>query len=334
MRPASGLANAPGRIDLVESRVAIGLQRAREVAQVTLGMLALAIGRVREPHPRRRGVPGGPVIPNIRPQSPRFRSSQAGASTGTGVSSACNFAAPSRDAVAPPPTAPATGSRHPPSPPAWCAPVPRPPAHKSLPGGTTGDGRSISRPARAPASRVPPDPGRSGGGRFRLHNLVAVRAGQLRPHLLDHLEVGRNVLQDLGDIFAQSFQRAAAVRTGRFLRQNRPLLARQMTRQRPSRRLPARGRGCRRLRRRGSRRGLRLTRWPVRPVVTPIARSADPTSPTGARTASAAAWQSAVASVRSRLDAPPVVRPGSAGAQAGRFRLHGERLMLGADESL
>ena len=78
VRPARGLANAPGLIDLVEPRVPVGLQRAREVAQVTLGMLALAIGRVREPHPRRRGVPGGPVIPNIGPQSPRFRSSQAG----------------------------------------------------------------------------------------------------------------------------------------------------------------------------------------------------------------------------------------------------------------
>src|ERR1017187_763837 len=78
MRPACGLANAPGLIDLAEPRVAIGLRRAREVAQVTLGMLALAIGRVREPYPRRGGVPGGPVITNIRPQSPRFRSSQAG----------------------------------------------------------------------------------------------------------------------------------------------------------------------------------------------------------------------------------------------------------------
>ena len=78
VRPTRRLANASGFIDLVEPRVPVGLQRAREVAQVTLGMLALAIGRVREPHPRRRGVPGGPVVTNIGPQSARFRSSQAG----------------------------------------------------------------------------------------------------------------------------------------------------------------------------------------------------------------------------------------------------------------
>jgi hypothetical protein len=60
--------------------------------------------------------------------------------------------------------------------------------------------------------------------------------------------VCRNELQDLGDIFAESFQLAAAVRTGRFLGQNRPYLPRQMTRLRPSRRLPARGRRGLRLR--------------------------------------------------------------------------------------
>ena len=36
VRPTRGLTNAPARIDLVESRVPVGLQRAREVAQVTL----------------------------------------------------------------------------------------------------------------------------------------------------------------------------------------------------------------------------------------------------------------------------------------------------------
>ena len=78
VRPAGGLSNASGLIHVIEPRIAIRLQRAREVAQVTLGMLALAIGRVGEPHPRWRGVPGGPVITNIGPPSPRFRFSQAG----------------------------------------------------------------------------------------------------------------------------------------------------------------------------------------------------------------------------------------------------------------
>src|ERR1039457_1033626 len=75
VRPACGLTNAPRFIHLVEPRVAIRLQRSREVAQVALGMLALAIGRVREPHPRRRGVPGRPVITNIDRKSTRLNSS-------------------------------------------------------------------------------------------------------------------------------------------------------------------------------------------------------------------------------------------------------------------
>ncbi len=84
VRPASGLANAPGRIDLVESRVPVGLQDAHIVLQVSRRMLPLAIGRVGEPHRGRRGVPGGTVIPNIRPHSPRLRSAQAEGYAGFG----------------------------------------------------------------------------------------------------------------------------------------------------------------------------------------------------------------------------------------------------------
>src|SRR5580693_6521743 len=40
MRPAGGLTNASGFIHLIEPRVAIRLQRAREMTQVTLRMLA------------------------------------------------------------------------------------------------------------------------------------------------------------------------------------------------------------------------------------------------------------------------------------------------------
>ena len=69
----------------------------------------------------------------------------------------------SRDAVAPPPTGPATGSRRPPRPPMWRAPVPRLPARKSLPGGTKEGGRRTLTPARAPVTPVLPGPVRSDG---------------------------------------------------------------------------------------------------------------------------------------------------------------------------
>lgn len=111
------------------------------------------------------------------------------------------------------------------------------------------------RPGQTPSDRT--------AGRCRLYDLVTPRARQLRPHLLDDLEMGGNVLQNLRDICAQLLQRAATVRAGGFLGQDRPLLARQMSGQRPACRLPPRyrrGRGLRRLRGRWRLRGRRLGR--------------------------------------------------------------------------
>src|SRR6266567_912667 len=62
----------------------------------------------------------------------------------------------------------------------------------------------------------------------RLHYLVVSRAAQLRTHVADHLEAGRNPFQNLGDIFAELLQRAAALRAGWFRRCVGPDLARQM----------------------------------------------------------------------------------------------------------
>ena len=51
-----------------------------------------------------------------------------------------------------------------------------------------------------------------------LHDALARRAAQLRPHMPDHLEARRHVLQHLGNIFAQRTQRAAAIGTDLLLR--------------------------------------------------------------------------------------------------------------------
>ncbi len=129
-------------------------------------------------------------------------------------------------------------------------------------------------------------------------------------------------------------QRAVAVRQA-VSGQNRPFLARQMAWQRPS--WPASGqgrRGCR-LRRRGSRRGS---------ADAAVANSSSCNSNCSICRSSfserrpnlpAATWQSAIASVRSQPDGPPVVRPGVQALTLclELFRLQGKRLMLGEDES-
>ena len=62
-------------------------------------------------------------------------------------------------------------------------------------------------------------------------------AAQLGTHVTNHLEARRNPLQDLGDIFAQLAQRAAALGAGLLLRFMGLDLARKMRGQRTPRRL-------------------------------------------------------------------------------------------------
>ena len=52
------------------------------------------------------------------------------------------------------------------------------------------------------------------GARWRgsFDNALALLAGKLRPHVANNLEVGRDVLQDLGHILAEVAQLAAAIR--------------------------------------------------------------------------------------------------------------------------
>jgi hypothetical protein len=65
-------------VQLIEAGIAVGLQDAAEVAQVTSRMQPFAIRRVCEPHRRRIAAAGRSVIPNIGPQPTLFRGPPAG----------------------------------------------------------------------------------------------------------------------------------------------------------------------------------------------------------------------------------------------------------------
>ena len=67
MRPARRLLDAAIFVELIESGVGIGLQRAAKLLQMPLGMFALAIRRVGKPHGGGGGVARGTVIANIGP---------------------------------------------------------------------------------------------------------------------------------------------------------------------------------------------------------------------------------------------------------------------------
>src|SRR5947209_14436590 len=72
MRPACRFLNAPVFVKLVESSVGISLQRAAELPQVPLGVLAFAIRRIGKPHGGRGLISCRTIIANIRPQPPRL----------------------------------------------------------------------------------------------------------------------------------------------------------------------------------------------------------------------------------------------------------------------
>ena len=212
---------------------------------MTLRMLALAIGRVRD------HTPGGVASPRAgrhehRSTAARFSFFPARAPVpAPGCHRRATSPHPSRDAVTPRPTAEATGSRHPPSPPAWCVQFHAHPRINLF--------LAVQREVVAyfdtstcATSRVPPDPGRSGG--WGLPLAQSCRSACRRASAAPAGSRGSGPERTPGSRrhLRRKLSIAAAVRTGRFLGQNRPFLTRQMTRQRPSRRLPARSRRCRR----------------------------------------------------------------------------------------
>ena len=71
-------------------------------------------------------------------------------------------------------------------------------------------------------------------GRRRLGDGLAGPAGELLPHVLDHLPLARHDLQRLGHVLADLAQGAAAARTGRRRRIDNPL-TRQVVGKRPAR---------------------------------------------------------------------------------------------------
>lgn len=88
---ARSLANRAVGEQLVEARVGVRLQDAAEAGQMALGMNALPVGRVREPHGGRFRRTGPSFVAHVDPQPASLRLPLPGASTGIGVSSAWIF---------------------------------------------------------------------------------------------------------------------------------------------------------------------------------------------------------------------------------------------------
>jgi hypothetical protein len=118
MRPAGGLGDLAGGVQLAPAAVGVGLQDAAEAAQVACGCSPLRSGRVLEPGRRRLGGAGGPVVAHVDPQPAGLGLARPGASTFTGVSSAWTLSRPACSAGAPPPAGRSARRPGPPSRPA------------------------------------------------------------------------------------------------------------------------------------------------------------------------------------------------------------------------
>ena len=234
VRPAGRFLNAPGFVHRIESRVAIRLQRAREIAEMRLRMLALAIRRVGEPHRRRCCVSRRTVVAHIRPQPSGFcfaisrRQHRNRRVVGVQLGRAQHVTPqrfhqrreqPAR--AAHPVRQRRAFQLH-----AFARVNLRLAIQRQVIAIFRDQHvRQQSRSRNAALDRT--------ARRFGLHDAFAARAGQLRSHLTDHFESRRHVLQNFRNIFAQRLQLAAAVRTSFLLRQILPHFARQVLGQRP-----------------------------------------------------------------------------------------------------
>ena len=312
VRPAGRFLNAPAFVHRIESRVAIRLQRACEIAKVRLRMLALAIRRIGEPHRRWCCVSRRPIVAHIRPQPSGFcfsisrRQHRNRRVVGVQLGRA-QHVTPQRFHQRRKQLARAAH------------PVRQRRAFQLHSFPRVNFRLAIQRQViaifRDQHMRQQPRPRNAAldgtARRFGLHDPFAARAGQLRSHLPDHFESRRHVLQNFRNVFAQRFQRAAAVRTSFLLWRIFPHLARQVLGQRPFVLLsPRRWQWTRPLPVCASWLCFPLASPATRPAATPVARSDGPASPTCARTASAAAWRSAALNARSRCHATTTVRAG------------------------
>ena len=176
-------------------------------------MLALAVGRVAIPGRRRLGVAGRSVVAHVHPQSAGLGAARA---PDQAPSPACRRRAPFRRPARSGPSAATSGSS---SCSLWSTQpamveavdddaVARVDAAQAV---TVGCGRSTWTPSRGPAVQAPATPraiGRLGAAAWKIASHA--HAGQLGPHMPDHLEARRHVLELLGDVLADQAQTAAA----------------------------------------------------------------------------------------------------------------------------
>ena len=153
-------------------------------------MFALAIGRVGKPHRRCRPLARRPIIANIGPQPSGLRLAVARRQHRyrgvIGVQLACR---PSRNDGALRPAGPATDCSHLPSPPASIVPVRRPSRAYISALAIEREMIGILRHqnVRQQTGTGQPTRNRPAGSRC-LHDLLAMRAAQLRAHMANHLE--------------------------------------------------------------------------------------------------------------------------------------------------
>src|ERR1700733_5802539 len=72
MGPAGGFYDPSRFVELIESRIAVGLQDARVTLQMLCRMFPFSIRRVGEPHRRSLFTARRPIVANICPQAARL----------------------------------------------------------------------------------------------------------------------------------------------------------------------------------------------------------------------------------------------------------------------
>ncbi len=283
----------------MKARVSVRLQCALEVLQMRTRMFSLAILRISKPHGRSGLLTGGAFVANVSPQPSGFGFTGAGREHRhrriVGVD-----LAPSQDMLAQrinQRTEQRAGCAHPAG---QCGALdldalPRINLRLAIK-------RLVIAILRNQHMRQQRRPGQSAldgprRGRSLDHHALAGRAGELGPHVANHLEALRDVLQLLAHVFAELLQRSAAIRAALVFGSMCDGLARQMRRQ---------GLAL------GPRLGRRLGRTPsavvsplqpVRSPALPVPVRAAPTEPRSSRSSyrrsCAAASRPAASNVRS-----------------------------------
>src|ERR1700733_15267650 len=233
MGPAGDLIDGAIAVKMMEAGVGVCLKASLEVLQMSPWMLALAILRVRKPDGRSGIFSGRPVVADVGPEACRPGLATAGRKHGNrrvvGVKLAScehvllNRVDQGREQL--------TGSTYP-----TCQ-------RRALNLNSLASvdlrlaiERQMIAELRDQHVGQQPWSGKTAFDRTRrrrcFNHAVAPVAGELRPHMANDLEAIRDVLQLLGDIFAELAQLAAAVGTRVAVKSVRHHFAREMFRQR------------------------------------------------------------------------------------------------------